>query len=198
MSDELVIDLTNYKSKFGDRVPPGNYTVIIEDVESDVSKAQNPMVNMWLRIVGGDYDGSTIVDRLVDSENSKFRIVMFMQALGMPTARKRYKVNIRSWVGKRLMVAVADGEPYMNRVKSEVQGYMEAEGGASAAVTDLDDLVMADTPTNGLGEFAPETTSNPGNGATAVAVAPAAAAATTAPAEDLIEVGDIDLDQIDL
>lgn len=63
--DDLIVDLTNYKDRVGNRVVPGRYTVVVEDAESDTAKTGNPMVNLWLRVQGGEFDGATIVDRLV-------------------------------------------------------------------------------------------------------------------------------------
>ena len=42
---------------------------------------------------------------------------------------------------------VVDGEPFKNRVKSEVTDYLKIAGGAATATTDLDDLeATEDTP----------------------------------------------------
>jgi hypothetical protein len=148
MADDLIVDLTNYKDRVGNRVVPGRYTVIVEDAESDTAKSGNPMVNLWLRVQGGEFDGATIVDRLVLTEKSLFRVVGFMQAIGLPTPRKRFKLNVRAFVGKTLDIDVDDGDPYNGRVKSEVRGYMRitGEGGASDTASDLDD-VAAETET---------------------------------------------------
>lgn len=142
LADDLIVDLTNYKDRVGNRVVPGRYTVLVEDAESDTAKSGNPMVNLWLRVQGGEFDGATIVDRLVLTEKSLFRVVGFMQAIGLPTPRKRFKLNVRAFVGKTLDVDVEDGDPYNGRVKSEVRGYMRITGGESTAdtATDLDDI----------------------------------------------------------
>jgi hypothetical protein len=140
--DELIVDLTNYKDRVGNRVVPGRYTVVVEDAENDTAKSGNAMVNLWLRVQGGDFDGATIVDRLVITEKSLFRVVGFMQAIGLPTPKKRLKMNVRGFIGRTLDIDVEDGEPYNGRVKSEVRGYMRTVGGSSSAEepTDLDDL----------------------------------------------------------
>ena len=143
MSDDLIVDLTNYKDRVGNRVVPGRYTVVVEDAENDTAKSGNPMVNLWLRVQGGEFDGATIVDRLVITDKSLFRVVGFMQAIGLPTPKKRLKMNVRGFIGRTLDIDVEDGEPYNGRVKSEVRGYMRAVGAgaaAEAATTDLDDL----------------------------------------------------------
>ena len=140
-AEELIIDLSNYKDRVGARVAPGRYRVQVEDAESAESAAKNPMVNLWFRIVGGDFDGQTIVDRLVLTERSLFRVVGFMQALGLPTPKKRLKLNLNQFVGRTLEIDVEDGEPYNGRVKSEVRGYIKVAKSESANnVIDLDEF----------------------------------------------------------
>jgi hypothetical protein len=142
MADDLIVDLTNYKDRVGSRVIPGRYTVVVDDAESDTARSGNPMVNLWLRVQGGDFDGATIVDRLVMTEKSLFRVVGFMQAVGLPTPRKRLKINVRAFVGRTLDIDVVDGEPYNGRVKSEVSGYMRNTTAAETTddSPDLEDL----------------------------------------------------------
>lgn len=123
MSDELVIDLSNYKDRVGSRVPPATYRVQVEDVELTESSNKNPMVNMWFTILDGEFAGQTVTDRLVLTEKSMFRVVGFMQGIGLPTPKKKLKMNIRQFVGRTLDVEIDDGEPYNGRIRSEVRGY---------------------------------------------------------------------------
>ena len=138
--EELIVDLSNFKDRVGSRVAPDRYRVQVEDVEATKSQAGNPMVNVWFRIIGGEFDGQTIVDRLTLSEKALFRVVGFMQAIGLPTPKKRLKLNIRQFVGKVLDIDVEDGEPYNGRVKSEVRAYIRAAGAQQAGGDDLEDL----------------------------------------------------------
>lgn len=138
---EFLLDLSSYKDRVGALVDEGRYRVRVEDAELDKSKAGNPMVNLWYTIQGGEFDGMTLTDRLVLTEKSLFRIVGFMQAIGMPTPKKRLKLSTEKFVGRILDVDVEDGEPYNGRVRSEVRGYIKVTGGsANEATTDLDDL----------------------------------------------------------
>jgi hypothetical protein len=185
---ETVVDLTNYKDRVGSRVDPGRYVVTVTDAELDESKQGNQMINLWLQIQGGEFAGQGLVDRLVLTEKSLFRVVGFLQALGFPTPNKRIKINTAKFVGRSLAVEVDDGEPYNGRTKSEVRGYARLtaadSNGASAAAADLD--------LDGLDEFAapPPTEVNP------------EAAALKAHVEDgdpvITPPEAIDLDEIDL
>lgn len=187
MADDLIVDLTNYKDRVGSRVIPGRYTVVVDDAESDTARSGNPMVNLWLRVQGGEFDGATIIDRLVMTEKSLFRVVGFMQAVGLPTPRKRLKLNIRQFVGKTLQIDVVDGEPYNGRVKSEVSGYMRNVGADSEDdTTDLDDL----------SEFSEKDTATTG------AEKDTAATEETKPKNEnedgTIEVEDVDLEDLEV
>jgi len=202
---EVVVDLTNYKDRVGERVMPGRYRVVVEDAELDKSRAGNDMVNLWLRVVGGDFDSATIVDRLTMTEKSMFRVVGFMQAVGLATPKKRIRINIRQFVGKQLEVDVEDGDPYNGRVKSEVRGYLRLpkRGTQADAETDITDL-------SGLEEFAP--VANPGDAGNVATepevsadgstmVQPTTATKVAIPedvTEDEDETTEIDLDKLDL
>src|SRR6478752_6126368 len=122
-SDDLDVDLTGFKERVGGRVKPGRYRVIVDDAENDTSKAGNSMVNLWLRVLDGEYKDAVIIDRLVMSEKSLFRVVGFLQALGIPTPKKKFRLNLAMFKGKVLDVDLDDGEPYLGTVKSEVRGY---------------------------------------------------------------------------
>lgn len=125
-NDKVSIDLSNYKDKVGARVTPDDYLVVVEDAEMDTARSGNKMINVWFRILEGEFQDATITDRLVLTEKSLFRVVGFMQALGMPTPKKRLQVNLSQFIGKTLVINVDDGEPYNGRIKSEVRGYMRA------------------------------------------------------------------------
>jgi len=166
----MTVDMTNYKDRVGGHVAEGRYRVMVEDVEPDESKAKNPMINVWLRVVGGPHDGATIIDRLVLTEKSLFRVVGFMQAIGLPTPKKKFTLDIRKFLNRQLLVDVEDGEPYNGKVKSEVRGYMKLPADAvvetmTASGAGPDDLpVEGDLPPedlSGLEEFTKPTEVDP-------------------------------------
>lgn len=140
-TDNMIIDLTNYKDRFGQRVAPGRYTVRVADAEPDETSEGKPMINIFLEVLDeGEFEGSTVVDRLLPAhEKALFRVVNFMRAIGLPTPKKRLQINLRSWIGKVLEVDLADGNPYNGVVRSEVRGYMPSERKVEES-RDLDDL----------------------------------------------------------
>ena len=89
-NDDFELDLTNYKDRVGSRVTPGRYRVYVEDAEMGQTSKKDPMINIWLLIQGGEFDGATIIDRLLPAhEKALFRVVGFMDAIGLPTPKKR-------------------------------------------------------------------------------------------------------------
>lgn len=136
------IDLSNYRDRVGTRVPEGTYTVLVEDADLDKSSNGNQMITLWLVVQDPEFAGATVVDRLTITDKALFRVVGFMSAIGMPTPKKKFSIDVKRFINKRLMIEVADGEPYMGRIKSEVRGYLRLTSGSvqAAAVPDLDDL----------------------------------------------------------
>lgn len=184
-STNMTIDLTNYKDRVGSRVPEGTYKVIVDDVEPDTAKSGNPMVNVWFRIHGGDYDGQTITDRLVLTEKSMFRVVGFLQALGIKTPKKRLSIDISKFVGRSMEITVRDGDPYNGRIKSEVSGYAriteKAEKQSTADIDDVDDVEEVESPAEET-KPAPKKDEEP---------------APAPEAEDDDSQGEVDLDDLD-
>lgn len=117
------IDLTNYRDRTGGRVPEGDYLVQIEELEQGQSKAGADMWTLYLRVVGGEFDGVTLLDRLTMSEKALFRVVGFLTAMGKKIERKRISLDPQSFVGRKVRVTVADGEPYNGTIRSDVRSY---------------------------------------------------------------------------
>lgn len=165
-NDDFELDLTNYKDRVGSRVTPGRYRVYVEDAEMGQTSKKDPMINIWLLIQGGEYDGATIIDRLLPAhEKALFRVVGFMDAIGLPTPKKRMRLNVRAFVGKVLEVDIEDGEPYNGRVKSEIRGYFKVSQGGATTTTKVkntpppadleeDEPTARSNPLDGLSEFA--------------------------------------------
>jgi hypothetical protein len=144
----FVFDFTNFKSQFGDRVPAGRYTVEVETVESVQAKSGTPGVRLWLRVLGGEYEGSTLMDTLYLSEAALWRAQSFLEACGIPTPKKEVRLKGSNLVGRRLTIDVADGDPYNGRVKTEVRGYMQVEGAAAERASQALDLEDLDSATS--------------------------------------------------
>lgn len=188
MSDAMIIDLSNYKDRVGARVLPGRYRVVVEDVEGDSSKAGNPMINLWFRIQGGEFDGQTLIDRLTITEKALFRVVGFMNAIGLPTPKKQISINPRKFLGQVLDVDVDDGEPYNGRVKSEIRGYIRVPKAQRNQSEESE----------GVGEFIADDSSAPEPTAVAAEATPAPTGQTAPAADAAGSAEEVDLDNLDL
>jgi hypothetical protein len=122
---EIIIDLSNYKDTSSARVPEGRYRVVVDDVETDTAaKTGNTVIKVWLRILGGTQDGEVIIDRLTITPKAMFRVVGFMQGIGIPTPKKRLALDLRSFLHRQVDVDVEDDEPYNGRIKSRIARYI--------------------------------------------------------------------------
>ena len=132
----LTFDFTNYKDTSTAHVPAGTYHAEVADFEETVSKADNVMFVVYLRITEGPYAGQQIIDRLPQTERAMFRSAAFLQALGVKIAKKRIALNPKSLIDRPVDIVVEDGEPYNGRVKSEVREYLRATKPAQAEPKD--------------------------------------------------------------
>lgn len=123
----MIIDLSNYKETTSAHLEEGTYNVVVEDVEVTEARTGNKMIVLTYRVnaPGTDADGKILIDRLTQTEKAMFRTVGFMQAIGLQTPKKKFKINLNAFLGKHLRVAVEDGEPYQGIVKSEVRDYFK-------------------------------------------------------------------------
>lgn len=199
----VVIDLRNYRSQTSAKVDPGNYTVVVDDVAVERSRNGNDMIVCWLTITEGDEKGQVLVDRLTITDKALFRIVGFMQALGLKTPKSRFKINADIFRGKRLIVSVADGEEYRGVIPSNVVGYMRAKsakGGTEGdpwATDDVDEEIAQDEE-EAVEEAVEETDSEPAPKAKAKAKKKAKKPEPEPEPEDDDDDDDDDDDEVDL
>lgn len=137
----LTFDFTNYKDTSTAHVPAGTYHAEVADFEETISKADNMMFVVYLRITDGPYAGQQIIDRLPQTAKAMFRSAAFLQALGVKISKKKIALNPKSLIDRHVDIVVEDGEPYNGRVKSEVREYLRAIKPAKA---DPEDDPMAD------------------------------------------------------
>lgn len=152
------LDLSNYKERLSASVPDGRYLVQVDDYELTKAKTGNDMFNVWLRIVEGEYSGEVVIDRLTVTDKALFRIVGFLNGLGIPTPKKRLAIDPNKWTGRKAWVDLEIGEPYRGRPgKSEVRGYVRYTAGAEkpqAAPADEAGTVERTSAREAVDEFA--------------------------------------------
>lgn len=152
---KTVIDLSNYKDSGNVRIPEGRYRAIVDDVDLDKSRAGNTMIKVWMRVLGGEHDGAVILDRLTLTDKAMFRVVGFMQGIGIKTPKKKLQINLGTFLNRQVDIEVVDGEPYNGRIRSEIAQYIRAaqpkaeeasEGDLDALEADVEDEAPAAKP----------------------------------------------------
>ena len=145
VNSNIVIDLSNYKDSGNVRIPEGRYRAIVDDVDLDKSRAGNTMIKVWMRVLGGEHDGATILDRLTLTDKAMFRVVGFMQGIGIKTPKKKLQINLKTFLKRQADIEVVDGEPYNGRIRSEIAQYIRiAQPKAEEAPEDDLDALEAD------------------------------------------------------
>lgn len=124
MNSNIVIDLSNYKDSGNVRIPEGRYRAIVDDVDLDKSRVGNTMIKVWMRVLGGEHDGAIILDRLTLTDKAMFRVVGFMQGIGIKTPKKKLQINLKTFLKRQADIEVVDGEPYNGRIRSEIAQYI--------------------------------------------------------------------------
>ena len=145
VNSNIVIDLSNYKDSGNVRIPEGRYRAIVDDVDLDKSRAGNTMIKVWMRVLGGEHDGAVILDRLTLTDKAMFRVVGFMQGIGIKTPKKKLQINLKTFLKRQADIEVVDGEPYNGRIKSEIAQYIRVAQpkAEETAEDDLDALEAA-------------------------------------------------------
>lgn len=145
VNSNIVIDLSNYKDSGNVRIPEGRYRAIVDDVDLDKSRAGNTMIKAWMRVLGGEHDGAIILDRLTLTDKAMFRVVGFMQGIGIKTPKKKLQINLKTFLKRQADIEVVDGEPYNGRIRSEIAQYIRiAQPKAEEAPEDDLDALEAD------------------------------------------------------
>lgn len=139
---DFILDLTDYKETQGAYVPPGDYVTVIEDAELGKStQKKTPQLTLWLRVIGTDYDGLTLVENLYLTAGSRFRTVAFLNALGIPTPKgAKIPLKVRQFLQRRVIVTMIDDE-YNGRKRAKVDQfsrYMGKNGTPTDAAEALD------------------------------------------------------------
>lgn len=155
MAPQYTLDLSGYRERLSATVPEGRYLAQIDDVEQTKTSSTNKdMFNVWVRIIEGPHAGAVIIDRLTITEKALFRIVGFLNGLGLPTPKKRLTVNTAQWMGRKVWIDTRIGEPYRGRPgRSEIEGYAryvadtaEADATANEPVEPYDEPDRSNEP----------------------------------------------------
>ena len=137
MNETFEVDLSGYVNTRGGYLKPGKYTLVVEDVDTMTSKAGNPMWKVTSSVVDGESKGETVVDFLTITQKAMFRVVAFLNGLGIPTPKKSLSIPKSMMVGK-MFEATVDDDSYGGSVSSKIQSYASVAQPGSADLPDDD------------------------------------------------------------
>ncbi len=135
MSDTFELDLSGFVPNQSAYIPPGEYLVVVEDMEEMVSSTGNPMWKLTDSVLTeGEFQGMTLVDFLTLTPKALWRVVSFLNAVGIPTPKKKLSIPKGMLVGKTFIAVVIDDE-YKGQVKSKIVEYRSASAGSTVVVS---------------------------------------------------------------
>lgn len=117
-------------------IPSGKYHVVVTKMEAKMSKNNNPVFNLTLRVVGGEFDGATFHDIVVFTEGAKPRVKNVMKHLcDVNVDGGQVHLPSVEWVGKQAIADVvveentneANGQTYTSN-KVKWGGYSKPDG----------------------------------------------------------------------
>lgn len=108
------------------RLPEGEYIFKIEDAKQQKAKTSgNPMIVFTLVVNQGSMQGSQVTYRQMLLEQNLWSFRNMLEAMGHKIPEGKIKIRLETLVGKEVGARVADGEPYNNRIKSEVIDFLK-------------------------------------------------------------------------
>lgn len=121
----ITVDGSKMQSGGGSvRVPEDDYAAKIDRIERskvrDGDNAGTTMLIVHYKISKGKHKGKVIKDRIVLMESTLWKLRQLMEALGKKVPGKVFKVDVDKFEGGEVVISVVDGEPYKNRIKSEI------------------------------------------------------------------------------
>lgn len=121
----IELDFSN-TSRRDARLPEGEYIFKIEDAKQQKAKTSgNPMIVFTLVVNHGSMTGSQVTYRQMLLEQNLWSFRNMLEAMGHKIPEGKIKIRLETLVGKEVGARVADGEPYNNRIKSEVIDFLK-------------------------------------------------------------------------
>lgn len=111
----------------GVKVPENDYRVKIIKIEQTETKEDaRSMLVIHYKIVEGKYKDKLIKDRIVlvaseDKKDTLWKLRQLLEAAGKKVPEKAFNLNIDKLIGIEVAATVGDGNPYNNRIKSEIK-----------------------------------------------------------------------------
>lgn len=108
------------------RIAEGDYRAKIAKIEQTETKDDGrSMLVLHYKISDGKQKGKVIKDRIVlvasdEKKDTLWKLRQVLEALGKKIPDKAFNLNIDGIIGGEVAITVVDGDPYKNRIKSEI------------------------------------------------------------------------------
>lgn len=137
----IELDFTGVEATSGGGpVAEGEYRCIVDQAKETTSNAGTPGVEVALKIVGGDFDGRFVWDRIWFTAKAMGMAKWKLQAAGVPIPEGRFSLNPANLVGRPVMITVRH-EEYDGKTQARVKAWDSAGGAAAAPASRRDDEI---------------------------------------------------------
>lgn len=110
-------------------LPAGDYVLKVVDVEHTKIKSGpnegQPGIVVWFKAMDAPagLEDIYIVDRFYTMKSTLWRFAGFLRAVGLKVTQNDMSLPVKQLIGRKVTATLEDGEPFKNKVKSEVAGY---------------------------------------------------------------------------
>lgn len=126
-SSTLELDFTGTNRR-DSRLPEGEYVFKIESAQQTKAKSTgNAMIVFTLRVAKGQFKGEQVTYRQMLLKQNLWSFRNLLEAMGHNVPEGKIKIRLDSLMNKQVGARVADGEPYNNRIKSEIVDFLKPD-----------------------------------------------------------------------
>lgn len=115
------LDMTGVKTTF-EPLPPGNYHVVVDEVEETVAKTGNPMLKITLSVLGKENEGRKLFMNCVLVPQSLWVLKQTLLALGWPEDELEAEITLEPADLLDLeAIAVVSQHTFQGKVQNSVE-----------------------------------------------------------------------------
>jgi hypothetical protein len=122
------------------RVPEGDYAAKVLNAKYGTSEASgNPMVTVQFVGTKGKIKNKEFRDYFVLTDKSLWKLRGFMEALGMDVPKRKLKIDLDRFTGKKVGVTIGDDEDQNSKPVSRPQDYIDVDSVGKVAMPEDED-----------------------------------------------------------